>query len=123
MSLTRSTSGHLALVAWPAVIKLEGEDELIYIGSGQAWARDAELHAGRYSEDDYLLDSRGCKYQLADRGDGVLLPAYTGGEIPLQSFTRLLRAHASAAGQCCVEKIVTGSVAEGIGLVRSLGDP
>ena len=51
-----------------------------------------------------------------------LWPADSGEMISLQSFSRLLRAHAAAAGQCCIEKIMTRSVAEGIALVRSLGD-
>jgi len=109
-------------IDWPAVIKFEGDDELLYVGSGQEWASDANLHACRYSQDDCLVDSSGHKFRLVAAADGVVMPADSGEMISLQSFIRLLRAHAAAAGQCCIEKIMTRSVAEGIALVRSLGD-
>lgn len=114
--------GYPGSIDWPAVIKCAGEDELTYVSSGQVWASDADLHACRYRKDDYLVDSRGRVFRIVGIDNGVTAPVYTGDIISQASFINLLRDHAAVAGQCCIEKIVTGSVAEGIALVQSLSD-
>jgi len=121
VSLPTDTPGPDARVTWPAVVCIEGDDELVYIGSAQQWAGALDLLDRRCTRGDYLVDSDGRKFGLVTGDDGQPLPVFLGEEVSLQSFTGLLRAHAAVAGQCCIEKIVTASVADGIALVKSLG--
>lgn len=109
-------------VIWPAVLKYEGEDELVCIGSEAEWACDADLHACRYSRDDNLIDSSGRIYRLVADGEDIMLPAYSGNTISLPSFNTLLRAHVAAVGQCCSGKVMAASIEEGIALVQGLGE-
>ena len=107
-------------VIWPAVLKYEGDDELVCIGGEAEWASDADLHDCRFSRDDSLIDSCGRIHRLEADDEGVMLPAYSGNVISLSSFNTLLRAHVAATGQCCSGKVMAASIEEGIALVQGM---
>ena len=110
------------MINWPAVIKFDGDDELIYIGSADEWLRDAQSLLYHHKGDDYLIDSSGCIFNLEHINDDILNPQGTGSQISLQDFIRLVRIHASNAHRCCIEKISFRNIAEGIRLVSSMND-
>ena len=110
------------MINWPAVIKYNGDDELIYIGSNEEWMRDADSHLYNHSRDDYLIDSSGHIFNLEHVNDDILNPQGTGSQISLQDFIRLVRIHASNSHRCCIEKISFRNIAEGINLVSSMND-
>ena len=109
------------MICWPAVIKFEGDDELVYIGSGDEWTRDAESHLYNHNGNDYLIDSSGHIYNLDKEHDGTINPEDSGNEITLQDFIKLVRIHASNSHRCCIEKINFRNIAEGISLIASMG--
>lgn len=108
------------MVAWPAVIKYEGADELTYIGSDAEWARDAESYLYRHDGDNVLIDRDGSVFRLERTHDGTVKTEDSGTSMPLDDFIRLVRIHASSSHRCCIEKIGFRTVAEGIDLVASM---
>lgn len=110
------------MINWPAIIKYDGDDELIYVGSDQEWMRDAESHLYNHKDADHLIDSSGDIFRLDHvQGDIRNLPA-TGKQIALQDFIKLVRIHASSSHRCCIEKIHFRNIAEGISLIASMNE-
>lgn len=93
------------MINWAAVIKFDGDDELIYMGSDEEWLRDAESHLYNHKSDNYLIDSSGYIFSLEHMHDGKINAESSSKQIPLQDFIRLVRIHASSTQQCCIEKI------------------
>ena len=108
------------MINWPAVIKFNGDDELIYVGSYDEWVRDAESHLYNHKGDDYLIDSSGHLFSLDHVHDDILSPESTGKQIELQDFIKLVRIHASNSHRCCIEKINFRNIVEGICLIASM---
>ncbi len=92
------------MLNWPAVIKYEGDDELTYIASEEQWKRDAGSHLYNHSGNNYLIDSNGYSYNLAETHDVVTTPQSTGASIALQDFIKLVRIHASTVNQVLYRK-------------------
>lgn len=110
------------MINWPAVIKYDGDDELIYIGSNEIWLRDAEAHLYNHNGNDCLIDSNGDIFSLDPVHDNERKPVATGNRIGLQEFIKLVRIHASSSHRCCIDKIYFRSIAEGIGLIASMNE-
>ena len=110
------------MINWPAVVKIDGDDELTYIGSGDEWLRDAESHLYHHKGDDYLIDSCGHVFNLDQLHDNAINAEATGNQMTLQDFVRLVRVHASSSHRCCIEKINFRNIAEGIRLIASMND-
>jgi hypothetical protein len=71
---------------WPAILKLEGIDELIYIADAQQWRR--EIKTLRQSGGDLLIDANGSLYSLQD---DTLVSEDS--PVPLAQFGELVRSH------------------------------
>jgi len=108
------------MINWPAVIKYHGDNELTYVGSESAWNRDADLPVFDYEISDSLIDSDGCVYALDNKDSGVVCPVLANDNISVNEFIKLVKLHASAQGECCIEKIMFKSIAEGMKIVESL---
>lgn len=111
------------MIDWPAVIQYESDDELTYIASEKDWMRDARSYLYNHSANNFLIDSNGFIFNLDEVGGDAINPRYSGNNIALEDFIKLVRIHASTANRCCIEKISFRSVAEGIRLVASLSQP
>ena len=107
-------------IRWPAVIKFEGDDELCYVDSEQAWIQDAGSLLYNHRGNDQLIDSDGCIYDLERRHDDHIEAVDSGERIELSDFIKRVRIHASCAHRCCIEKISFRSIAEGIRLIDSM---
>jgi hypothetical protein len=92
---------------WPAILKLEGVDELVYLADEAQW-REEQAALGA-AADDRLVDSRGRVFHGHDAP-----PLET---LPMTTFNQLVRAHLVAMQQCCVYKIELESYREGIRMV------
>jgi len=110
------------MINWPAVIKYHSDDELAYVASESAWNSDADLSAFDYEKSDVLIDSHGHVYRLDYKESGIVHPIFASNIISLYEFIKLVKLHASAQGECCIEKIVFRSVKEGMQLVDSMGE-
>ncbi|WP_116472767.1 DUF4144 family protein [Zobellella maritima] len=110
------------MVAWPAIIKYSGEDELSYIGSQSEWELDAALYALSLEEGDRLIDGQGLVYALDKNTRHKLVPRPSGESATLADIITLVRNHAAQSGACCVAKLNARTISEAITLVESLGD-
>jgi len=100
------------MVSWPALLKLYGDDELIYLGSLQQCVEvTSEMILGL---DDYLVDSLGNGYQIVEsKQEGVQLKP-SDVTYSAEQVTDLIQAHEFNAAQVCITKIYFPTVADAI---------
>lgn len=109
------------MITWPAFIKHDGEDELIYISSLTEWQNDEEMLLYIFSERDVLIDSVGKVYSLPmlqqniDSDDFIAVAS-------VDNILELVKAHAAVTGHCCIEKINCQTVSDAVELVKDLTD-
>lgn len=107
----------MTMINWPALLKLAGDDELVYLPDRVAWATDADLQALVFNPDDQLIDVQGRLFALAPQGNSTTLQV-TENQLTLAEVTDLVRAHESSLGSCCVAKMSFGSLAEAFAAVK-----
>jgi hypothetical protein len=110
------------MINWPAVIKYDNDEELVYVGSEEEWIRDAESHLYSQSDGDRLIDSSGNIFSLDHVLNDIQNPPASGDRVTLEDFIRLVRIHASNSHRCCIEKIYFRNIAEGICLIASMNE-
>jgi len=104
------------MICWPALFKLEGDDELIYFASEQECVCETkELIIG---SEDHLVDSKGHVFTVQfDQANHVYFlrqnKRYT-----LDEVTQLIQKHEFNAAQVCITKIVFSTIEQA---VRALG--
>jgi len=107
-------------VQWPAILKLHGTDELIYLQDHAAWLSDSHLQAMHLTAGDILIDSDGlcfkAGFHIAQNRNGGFMA--TGEHLNLQQVIQLVRMHAAQDGACCVAKLHASSIAEAIAMLR-----
>jgi len=108
-------------VHWPAIIRIAGDAELIYVAGESAW-HDPDLHEFEYDENDRLIDASGNLFTLNHRQQGRVLPRPVGSSMALPEVLGLVKAHAAQKGSCCVAKLYAPSIEEAFRIVASLGD-
>ncbi|MFM2606564.1 DUF4144 family protein [Vibrio chagasii] len=59
------------MIRWPSLVKLDGDDELIYVASENDF--QAECSDMILGEDDYLIDSEGDSYALQSSSNQLSL--------------------------------------------------
>ncbi|PKG37858.1 DUF4144 family protein [Psychromonas sp. Urea-02u-13] len=99
------------MIVWPCILKLDGDDELIYLGSECAFKYECD--ALILSDDDYILDSTGCTYLVEERS-GVLTLIKTGRVLELEDVTQLIRANEFQKAELCLTKIYFASISDAI---------
>lgn len=78
------------MVNWPCVLKLDGDDELIYLGSEVDLS--AECEGLIVSSDDRVIDAEGFVYSIACDGSDVnLIGCAT--QISAEEASRLIQCH------------------------------
>ena len=108
------------MIDWPAIIHVDGDDELVLVGSAQEWSSHDEWSAVEYSADDFLFDSGGQVYRLDRLSNGFVQPAATGRVVPVSEFIAMVKRHAALCSTCCIEKIAFRNIEEGMAIVASL---
>ncbi len=107
-------------VSWPAIIKIDGDAELIYIRDRNAWEQDGEHHNFVYRDSDRLIDASGKLYFLTPGENGCVIPEPANRMVTPEEIAGLVRAHAAQVNTCCIEKIAAPSIKEMIKLVATL---
>jgi hypothetical protein len=97
------------LVRWPAVIKLHGDDALIFIADWSHFALDKELQTMYFQPQDMLIDSVGKVFKLSQ--SSLLKITLSAVTLSLEEVISLLRAHLANDGTCCVSKFYASSIA------------
>jgi hypothetical protein len=102
------------LIQWPAIIKLQADDELIFVPDADAvqFASDVALQLMHVQAQDMLIDSSGAVYHISNRPALELAP--TGVMLSLDQMEDLLRLHLSNNGTCCVSKFHANSIREAL---------
>lgn len=106
--------------SWPAIIKYEAGDEVIYISDEDEWNNDALLSGFSYGDGDTLIDANGAVYDLPyDTATKKTLIKDSSRKVELAEFSEIVQSHLKAVGQTAV---APKSFAEGLDLVeKSLG--
>jgi hypothetical protein len=102
-------------VVWPAIIKMVGIDDLLYVESQQAWDNVSQDH--QYHSDDMLIDSHGHCFQLQQIAEQTVFVAMQQA-IDLAQLDLWVRQHLVAMQQCCVYKVELENFEQGFRLVR-----
>lgn len=112
--MTESESS-AANVVWPAIIQLNGDDELIYITSADQLYNDQMLQHMQFHAEDHLIDSAGNVYSIIKHHK--LVVEATSDRLNLEQIEVLLQRHLSNHGACCVSKFHSNSIDEAISSV------
>lgn len=99
-------------VHWPAIIKFDGDDELIYVADAGQLIDDSELQQTYFREQDKIIDSSGSTYRINVANTLNLTP--TNEYMTLEEIKELLQLHLSNHGTCCVAKFHANSIREAL---------
>jgi hypothetical protein len=105
-------------VAWPALLRLTGEAELLVVQDQAQWDGDPHLHAVHYLPTDVLIDAAGVIHGLRRETHGRIALQPTGQMVTLAQVIADVQAHAAQAGSCCVAKFSAASIREAIAAVE-----
>ncbi|MFA0380294.1 DUF4144 domain-containing protein [Vibrio sp. 10N.222.54.A3] len=99
------------MISWPSLVKLDGDDELIYVASEQDF--QVECSDMILGEDDYLIDSEGDSYSLQSSSNQLSL-AKLADQYSVESVTKLIRNHEFQKAEVCLMKIHFLTIEEAI---------
>lgn len=98
------------MVNYPAIFKLAGQDELIYLADQYSFDQQYQLQKSYLTADDLLIDATGRGYLLERfKHDMSSLPQQLR-QFELSELTALVQAHFFALAQSCVVKIQASSI-------------
>ncbi len=112
--MTESQSA-AANIVWPAIIKLNGDDELIYIANADQFSQDKTLKHTQFHSKDRMIDSLGSVYSVIK--NSKLSLTRTSDRLSLEQIEVLLQRHLSNHGTCCVAKFHANSIEDAINIV------
>ena len=100
--------GVVVIISWPCILKLDGDDELIYLASEREFM--SECHELIFSDDDYVIDSAGFSYLISDK----LALIKTKRVVVVAEVTDLIRASEFSKAELCLTKIYFLTVSDAI---------
>jgi hypothetical protein len=103
------------MIHYPAIIKLEAQDELIYLASASDFLQQYQQQYGYFTAEDLLIDARGHSYQLQSYqpqqpGQPPTAPTPLTKHWSLTELQALVQAHFFSLAQSCVVKIQAPSI-------------
>ncbi|MFT5506103.1 MAG: hypothetical protein ACI845_002725 [Gammaproteobacteria bacterium] len=99
------------MVFWPCILKLDGDDELIYLGSEPEFI--SECRELILSHDDYVIDSDGFCYSIKLISAKLAL-IKTDRVLVVDEVTHLIRANEFKKAELCLTKIHFLTVSDAI---------
>ena len=99
------------MIRWPSLVKLDGDDELIYVASESDF--QAECSDMILGEDDSLIDSEGNSYSLKSNSNKLSLTKRPE-QYSIESVTKLIRNHEFQKAEVCLMKIHFPTIEEAI---------
>lgn len=106
-----------AMIQWPCLFKLEGDDELIFLASEAELAE--ELASLIVSDKDFLIDSVGQVFKIEEDSCHSVSFIAKSNALTLETITELIQAHEFSSAQVCLTKIQFNSISEAIEALRS----
>lgn len=99
------------MVSWPCALKLNGDDELIYLDSNREFITEcSELIL---NDEDYVVDSVGHRYVIEQSATQVEL-IKTDSALLASEVVILIRAHEFVKASVCLTKIHFDTVSDAI---------
>ncbi|PKI17990.1 DUF4144 family protein [Colwellia sp. 12G3] len=90
------------MILWPCILKLDGDDELIYLNSEPDFTSECiELI---FTENDYVIDSLGCTYLIESPSTRLEL-INTNKVLLTPEVSDLIRRHEFKKASLCLTKI------------------
>ncbi|ULN67339.1 DUF4144 domain-containing protein [Vibrio gigantis] len=99
------------MISWPSLVKLDGDDELIYVASDSDF--QAECSDMILGKDDYLIDSEGSCYSLQLSSSRLSLTKQPE-QYSVENITKLIRNHEFQKAEMCLMKIHFLTIEEAI---------
>ncbi len=99
------------MITWPCMLKLDGDDELIYLNSEQDFI--SECHELLLSDNDYVIDSLGNSYLIQSNVANLKLVT-TERILIVEEVSKLIRAHEFQKATLCLTKIHFLTVSDAI---------
>ena len=99
------------MIQFPAVIKLTGQDELIYNADVADFTVNIQLQQAYLLADDLLIDATGQGYLLSDFSTNTQTQCAATAVFDLHQLTAMVQAHFFSEAQSCVTKIQAPSIA------------
>ncbi|MDU0111811.1 DUF4144 domain-containing protein [Psychrosphaera aquimarina] len=99
------------MISWPCMLKLDGDDELIYLDSLPDF--NSQCNDFIFSDDDYVVDSLGYCY-LIELISGKLGLTKVDKTLSTDEVIQLIRAHEFNKASVCLTKIHFFTVSEAI---------
>jgi hypothetical protein len=96
------------MIDWPCVLKLNGDDELIYLGSEQELI--SECRELIFNDDDHVIDSAGVSYLISEKFELIKTEC----AVTLDEVTYLIRANEFKKAELCLTKINFLTIADAI---------
>lgn len=99
------------MIIWPCILKLDGDDELVYLGS----ERDVILECRELilTVDDHVIDSTGLSYLIELKAEKLAL-VKTERIFVVDEVTDLIRANEFKKAELCLTKINFLTVSDAI---------
>ncbi len=113
-------NGSFMMIKWPALLKLEGDDELCYFDSEQAYVDETKELI--LSKDDHLIDSNGYVFAVKPGVENRLGLVAMGKIYTLEDITQLIQNHEFNAAQVCITKIAFSSIEQAIASLSYLAE-
>ncbi|EKR8727597.1 DUF4144 domain-containing protein [Vibrio cholerae] len=106
------------MVNWPCILKLDGDDELVHLGSETDL--NCECMDLIVSPSDRVIDSEGFVYSIAIVSDGSAVNLVGNSiQISAEEASRLIQRHEFCLAEVCLTKIQFETVAEAINCLKS----
>ncbi|MDE1255101.1 DUF4144 domain-containing protein [Vibrio aestuarianus] len=99
------------MISWPCIFKLDGDSELMYLGS-EVLLRTV-LDDLIWDSSDRLIDSDGHCYVVKAEGDSYVFEP-EGVQLSLFAVTQLIQEHEFSKAEVCLTKIQFSSIEEAI---------
>lgn len=112
----------MRMINWPAIIYVDGDDELTYVASESEWNNHPEWSAAEYDVEDVMIDSTGVVYRIGSMSSGVVQLDKTDQKISVTQLVTLVKRHAALNNACCIEKMGFRNIEEGMTIIASLAD-
>ncbi|WP_319534727.1 DUF4144 family protein [uncultured Vibrio sp.] len=99
-------------VIWPCLLKLEGDDELIYLHSQSDL--QTECQALIWGQEDYVIDSQGQAFGLQHDSASHIRLNPNNKTLSVEEVTKLIQSHEFSLAQRCIIKIQFSSVQQAV---------
>ncbi|NRD72439.1 hypothetical protein HQQ94_04095 [Shewanella sp. VB17] len=103
-------------ITWPAILIQPQHDELVYLGSQEAWLIEPQQHLHINTQ---LFDSLGNTYIMSNNKK-VINWEISPQDITLEEIIKKIQYHASLLGHCCTKKLRPKNFTQALNIIRYL---